>query len=49
MFFYLYHILRELTNSVYVGESVICSHISNVKVKLVAKVPHIIFAKIIRI
>ena len=49
MFSYLYHFLRELTNSVYVGESVICSHISNVKVKLVAKVPHIIFAKITRI
>ena len=40
--------MRELTNSVYVGESIIWSHISIVKPKLVVKLPQILNGKIIQ-
>jgi hypothetical protein len=42
-------VLRGLTNSVYVGKSIIYSHISNVNMKVMAKVPQIIIGEIIRI
>ena len=38
----LHHSLWKLTDSIYVGESIVFSHISNVEAKVVAKIPHII-------
>jgi hypothetical protein len=41
-FFCLHHSLWKLTDGIYVGESIVFSHISNIEGKVVAKIPRII-------